>query len=246
MAKYVYGNTLIAFEVAKSNDVATELQAVQTMSAAEEIRTDDAIKFPAGEGNDIRITENAAQRIDKVLAFDASGDLVVKSVGDASVIIDAGDLPITDAGGYYTGTEVEAALQELKGYKEGTWTPNLYGATAGAFGISAPNGTYVRTGSLVTLHSRIVINSIAGVSGVVRLDGLPYGINSYGSNAIKCSSLTGIVAGQNIVIDTASGVDYLKFNIYDATTGVSLLDASKISATTQMSLSITYKTTDPY
>ena len=117
MAKYIYGGTITAHTTAKSNDVITEFQAIQTMSAAEEIRTNDAIKFPAGESNDIRITENAAQRLGKILGFDDStGDVELKTLLSLGAIVDAGDLPITDAGGYFTdpggGKQVEAGLDE--------------------------------------------------------------------------------------------------------------------------------------
>lgn len=106
MAKYIYGNTLIAFEVAKSNDVATEFQAVQTMSIAEEIRTNDAIKFPAGEGNNIRITENAGQRATKVLAFDVSGDLELQTGLEAAQAATAADVVLTNADVVLTGDDV--------------------------------------------------------------------------------------------------------------------------------------------
>lgn len=75
MAKYVYGGTITAHTTAKSNDVITEFQAIQAVSATEETRTNDSIKFPSGEGNDIRIVENTAQRADKSLGFDAAGAL---------------------------------------------------------------------------------------------------------------------------------------------------------------------------
>jgi len=85
MAKYIYGNTLTAFETAKSSDVAAELQKVETATDAEETRTNDSIKFPAGEGNDIRITENPAQCVDTVLGFGSSGEIVLTSGLTASV-----------------------------------------------------------------------------------------------------------------------------------------------------------------
>ena len=113
MAKYTYGNTLIPNTTAKANDVKEEFQKVETMSAAEEIRTNDAIKFPVGEGNDIRIVDNAVARANKVLAFDASGGVVVKSAADAGLVTTAGDLAIVDTGDYFSGSDVEAALQEL-------------------------------------------------------------------------------------------------------------------------------------
>ena len=297
MAKYVYGNTLIAFEVAKSNDVATEFQAVQTMSAAEEIRTNEAIKFPAGEGNDIRITENAGQRATKVLAFDATGDLELQTgleaaqeATTADVVLTNADVVSTNADVVSTGNDAtataadaastaadvgyaeewaikpedslisvaaggngssdysalhHAAKAAAMGYEVGTWTPRLYSTAGADFVLSSGDGTYTRIGDQVHINQRIIVSSAVGVSGAVRLDGLPYGIISEGTNAIVVT-LNGVTAGYNTVITTSSGVAYLIFQIWDVTTGVSALDASELSSVAQMSLSITYKTNDAF
>lgn len=113
MAKYIYGNTITAHTVAKSNDVITEFQAIQAMSAIEDVRTDDSIKFPAGEGNDIRIVENAAQRISKVITFDTSGDIILVSASAIDLITDASQLLLLDVAGNYNADNVEDALIEL-------------------------------------------------------------------------------------------------------------------------------------
>lgn len=102
MAHYIYGNTISAHTTAKSNDVITEFQAVQTMSIAEETRTNEAIKFPAGSA-DQRITENASQRAEKSLGFDAGGNLFMYpepaiSATAAAASADAAALSETAAG----------------------------------------------------------------------------------------------------------------------------------------------------
>ena len=86
MAKYIYGNTLTPFTTARANDVKAEFQSLETVTATEEQRTDEAIKLPAGSG-DQRLTETPAQRADKALGFDAGGALYLYTNPDAAILL---------------------------------------------------------------------------------------------------------------------------------------------------------------
>lgn len=109
MARYVYGNTLAAFTTARAGDVATELQAVEAASALEEVRVNDAIKFPAGEGNDIRISENPAQRAGKTLGFGVSGEIVLQTTLGSN----RGDHADAAGTDYYVGDIVKDAAGSI-------------------------------------------------------------------------------------------------------------------------------------
>ena len=220
MAKYIYGNTITAHTTAKSNDVITEFQAIQTMSIAEEIRTDDAIKLPAGEGNDIRIVENAAQRAGKILGFDGSGDL------DVLVAFD-----------------FDAAVS-------GHFTPFVYGtSTPGSPVLSIAQGDYLVVSDWVFFHLWITLTSKGGMAGSVAVGGLPFDINTL-NNVGKCDFNLGLcypltmpgpyhVFANGIINDNAFILTH-----YDLTSGASNITGispTNFADNTQFTVSGKYK-----
>lgn len=151
-----------------------------------------AIPFPDGSRIDLRVTAQSV--IDAIndrvalkdqaseISFAPTGSISSTNVQDAIVEVanehdDAAEISIADAGGYYTGTNVEAALQELRAVSINTFTGN--GSTVN-FTISATYGlenltsvhingvyqhkaTYSLSGTTLTFSEAPPVNSIIEV-----------------------------------------------------------------------------------
>jgi hypothetical protein len=107
-----------------------------------------AIPFPDGSRIELRITAKSVRDLVEEyneaseISFVPTGPISATNVQDAIVEItnepgDAVQIGITDAGGYYTGTNVEAALQELRAVSLNTFTGD---GTTVAYTITATYG----------------------------------------------------------------------------------------------------------
>lgn len=107
-----------------------------------------AIPFPDGSRIEMRITAKSVRDLVEEyneaseISFVPTGPISATNVQDAIVEVtnepgDAVQIGITDAGGYYTGTNVEAALQELRAVSLNTFTGD---GTTVAYTITATYG----------------------------------------------------------------------------------------------------------
>ncbi len=72
-----------------------------------------------------------------------------------------------------------ADANTLDDYEEGTFTPTLIGSSGGVATTSQAQGMYVKIGTLVWFNLRIVASSVAGLSGNIRIAGLPFTAASF-------------------------------------------------------------------
>jgi len=77
-----------------------------------------------------------------------------------------------------------AAANALDDYEEGTWTPVITGTSGGTATYYNRTGTYTKVGNLVTLHFYFHTSGASGMSGSLRLTGLPFSISAYNGNGI--------------------------------------------------------------
>lgn len=165
------------------------------------------------------------------------------------------DLPTITA---LDGTEL--AVVELAGRKyrvpiinigglprEGNWAPTLTDLTNSAT-LSVALGTWERVGRQVTARARLQVSSLGSVSGDMFIGGLPFDIGSgssfVGSLVVGLAVGMNITAGQSVTGRFASFVNanHIELRLWSATSGMSRLQASELSASTQMYFSITYPT----
>ena len=74
-----------------------------------------------------------------------------------------------------TGDAAGMTSELLDDYEEGTWTANLIGSTSNPnTTISSTVATYTKVGRMVYARWKIGPSNVAGASGGVRINGLPY------------------------------------------------------------------------
>ena len=90
------------------------------------------------------------------------------------------------SGGVYLGGT--GAANKLDDYEEGTWTPVW--VTNGAqpsISYAQQLGHYSKVGNIVTAGFRIIISTVSGGSGTLRISGLPFQVKNTGANLFSGS-----------------------------------------------------------
>ena len=150
----------------------------------------------------------------------------LKNVNPTVSMANAVDVPIADEGTYFTGINVEAALQEIGAdlsaiNVEGTFTPTLKGdSTAGTFTYTAQIGLYQKNGNFVKVVGTIATSGrpVAPVGGMF-VDGLPFladgtgyevvlsyiNFASYPAGTLTCSGYIGDNSGKLILMANTTG-----------------------------------------
>jgi len=134
----------------------------------------------------------------------------------------------------------------LDSYEEGTWTASI---TDGTNDMTMQNetGYYTKIGNIVTITGYFNITSVASASGDVRISGLPYNctnaIPAYASVCVGYGSALNLgSAGQNVSGYISQNNDYIKLYVWDATTGVTTMQASEWTNTGDIIINTTYRT----
>jgi hypothetical protein len=116
----------------------------------------------------------------------------------------------------------------LNWYEEGTWTATISdGTTDATMNAGRRTGTYTRVGRQVTVHMYVATTSMTGVTGNLRVKGLPFTVGSsptVGGSIGYCDQMT-FIAGQVMVLQTASGVDYIVLRYWNGGTTPNMVGA---------------------
>jgi hypothetical protein len=136
----------------------------------------------------------------------------------------------------------------LDDYEEGTWTPTLSDNSGNNATMNASaSGSYTKVGRLVTCWCRVVTTSIGSMSGDIRINGLPFTVanvlnNQAGGVVGLASNLALAVAGQNVVVSPSANTTRAVPNVWDATTGTTVMQASEWGATGNIYACFSYYT----
>ena len=142
--------------------------------------------------------------------------------------------------GTATGTYV--AANTLDDYEEGTWTPVIYGSTGGTGSGTIVNAKYTKVGGLVQVMCYLDSYDVTGLSGALRISGLPFNSNGYHISVIGyCNMLSTDEASVSISGYTESGSDKIYLTKGSSTTLIPASEATNSSG--QLMLNFTYTTT---
>ena len=131
--------------------------------------------------------------------INTAGDIGIGTSTPATRLEVNGDISFTNNGdgidfGNSSGGSSTSTL--LDDYEEGTWTPEVYGAsTAGSatYDTNGQVGTYTKIGNRVYITAWVDVTNHTG-TGDMRMNGLPYvpngGTNEYHALSVRPSTLT--------------------------------------------------------
>jgi hypothetical protein len=130
----------------------------------------------------------------------------------------------------------------LNWYEEGTWTATISdGTTDAVMNAGRQTGTYTRVGRQVTVHMYVATTSMTGVTGNLRIKGLPFTVGNsptVGGAIGYCDQMT-FIAGQVMVLQTASGVDYIVLRYWNGGTTPNMTGA-QWGAVGEIGFTLTY------
>ena len=157
-------------------------------------------------------------------------------------------LPTNSAYGIYLGTTSVSDSNLLDDYEEGTWTP-AWTASSGSATYNTQVGTYTKVGNIVNMACYLRISNKSSLSGGLTLSGLPFSSSSVSSN------YQAVAIWMNTTMDgrafdgdyhmqayIAPGVNYVNIQSLDGDGVVAGLDTADINNTTDIMLSVSYKT----
>ena len=144
------------------------------------------------------------------------------------------------SGGVHLGGTGSA--NKLDDYEEGTWTPVIYGSTGGTGSGTIVNAKYTKVGGLVQVMCYINSYDVTGLSGAVRLSGLPFNSNGYHISVIGyCNMFSTDEASVSVSGYTESGSDKIYLTKGSSTTVIPASEATNSGG--QLMLNFTYATT---
>ena len=132
----------------------------------------------------------------------------------------------------------------LNDYEEGTWTATISdGTTDATMNAGRRTGTYTRVGRQVTVHNYIATTSMTGVTGNLRIKGLPFTVGNsptVGGSIGYCDSSMVFTLGQSMVLQTASGVDYIVIRYWNGAAGTPNMTGAQWGAVGEIGFTLTY------
>lgn len=207
----------------------------QTGAVVLELGDLDDVNAPTPADGDVLTWDNTAG---EWVADAPAGGGAVASVNGATgvVVLDAGDIGITDAGGYFTGTDSEAALQELGAsraaisetiddrvaallvagtnitltYNDGAGTLTIDATGGAAGGINAQTGT-TYTGVLSDAGKTITMaNAASNVLTVPPNSSVAYPVGAQIGVMMNGAGQTSVAPGAGVTINTIETLLLLK------------------------------------
>ena len=169
-------------------------------------------------------------------------DFVVLTEGTEKFRVkESGGVRATD--GILFGTDT-AAANALDDYEEGTWTPVLTDLTNNATMHSLNDGAYTKIGRVVHCTANVRTTSLGSVSGNLYLAGFPFStpnINgNQGAGSVANAENMAITAGHAITLYYGKNTNKARFDIYDHSGGVTVLQASEWTSDGQAAIQVTY------
>jgi hypothetical protein len=111
------------------------------------------------------------------------------------------------SGGVHLGGTGSA--NKLDDYEEGTWTPTIVGSTSGTASLNVSQATYTKIGNTVRVACFITGANVTGLSGAVRLAGLPFSVFTYTPVTVTYCNLFSFDEADGIGGFTEAGQTYV-------------------------------------
>jgi hypothetical protein len=180
-----------------------------------------------------------------------SGDSLQGYSSLSPTISDAGIISLTSGALKFPSTGIASAdANTLDWYEIGDWTPNIedssHNASEGQGYSSTPEGKYIRIGDLVYVSLNLEISSLGSLttSSESYIGGLPFTAisgNAEGGIVVTYADNLAITANSSIAARVQLSSTFIVLTLWDATTGITNLLLSEISADGRLRMSGVYR-----
>lgn len=171
---------------------------------------------------------------------------ILSSTGN--VTVDTGNLVIGTAGkgiDFSANTHAAGMTSELlTWYEEGTWTATISDGTTDATMNSGRRvGRYTRVGRQVTVTNYVATTSMTGVTGNLRIKGLPFTVGNstvVGGAVGYCDSSMTFIAGNVMTLQTQDGLDYIVIRYWNGVNGTVNMPGTLWGSLGEIGFTLTY------
>lgn len=164
--------------------------------------------------------------------------------GDQTIV--DGNLVIATSGKGidFSATPGTGTSELLNDYEEGTWTATISdGTTDATMNAGRRVGRYTKVGRQVTVTNYIATTSMTGVTGNLRIKGLPFTVGNstlVGGSIGYCDGSMVFTAGQIMVLQSADGVDFIAIRYWNGASGTVNMTGSQWGAVGEIGFTLTY------
>lgn len=228
---------------------ATTTAGLRNTSAGSDIASTPDGLFLTDAANKNAIVQLSASGGVSTFIFEAGGAgwrRVAGLLTNGNSVVDVGNLVIGTAGkgiDFSANTHAAGMTSELlNDYEEGTWTATISdGTTDATMNAGRRTGTYTKVGRQVTVTGYIATTSMTGVTGNLRMKGLPFtaGNNDVGGGAVGYADQMTLIAGQVMTLQTQNGADYIVLRYWNGGT-TSNMTGSQWGAVGEIGFTLTY------
>jgi len=164
-------------------------------------------------------------------------------VGD--VTLSTGNLVVSSGKGIdFSLTPGTGTSELLADYEEGTWTATISdGTTDATMNAGRRTGSYTKVGRQVTVTGYIATTSMAGVTGNLRIKGLPFTVGNstiVGGSIGYCDGSMVFIAGQTMVLQSSDGVDYIVIRYWNGASGTVNMTGGQWGASGEIGFTLSY------
>ncbi len=142
---------------------------------------------------------------------------------------------------FLNGIKFNGGSSKLANYEEGTFTPTLVASTTpGTASYNTQTGVYTRVGNRVFFEATLIVTSLTGSAGSLRIDGLPYAAAGTTAANVGYYANANLGSAYGILVRTIAGNTYMAMAKSTAS-GASSMTAADISASFDIRVSGHYK-----
>jgi hypothetical protein len=234
-------NTIVGF-ISNGTSTQTQLNIYNGSDA-----TNASIAQVAATATDIRIGSGqvgAGAVLPMTFYVGGNKRLEVDLLGDVNV--STGNLVIGTSGKGidFSATPGTGTSELLADYEEGTWTATISdGTTDATMNATRRVGTYTKVGRQVTVHNYVATTDMTGVTGNLRIKGLPFtvGSSTIPSGTIGfCDASMTLLLGQVMTLQTADGVDFIAIRYWNGASGTVSMPGTLWGTNGEIAFSLTY------
>ena len=121
----------------------------------------------------------------------------------------------------FSATSGTGTSELFSDYEEGSWNPTLIGSTGGTASLTVTTNSYTKIGNTVRLDCFISGANVTGLSGSVRLAGLPFSATGYSPITVAyCSLFSFDEATDGVGGFTESGNNYINLTLGSSPTAI--------------------------
>jgi hypothetical protein len=130
----------------------------------------------------------------------------------------------------------------LDDYEEGTFNAQVTDSSTPANNatMSAITCRYTKIGRQVFVHGNVSTSSVAGLSGTIRIAGLPFAAVAQSAGSIGFSSGLNIPAGYSATLVVNPGSSFMSVQVWDVATGTTAMTVAEWSDDGNIALAFTY------